>query len=410
MLGKKKLCAMFCASLMALGSLAVSQAEGAENRALNGFFKQVRQQNDMGKDDKGEYELLRQRFAGLAVDAELRHQYPDLAAAIEARTQAEWARMQKARPQMKADAETFRKDVPENHRAFYQYEDVLMRRADNHVVSYLEMEATDTGGAHGMYGWQGVNLNTLSGEEIALSHVVKDTGKLTELIIKRLKKDYPHAFFIDMEENVRSNALQGKLNWTLDPRGITFYFNPYAVASYSDGLLTATILFQEEPQLFHEGYLQTVQEYAQPFAPYYPLTTSLGDNGKRDVVAVHEQGDTKLCVELNGKETSWDTPLTDLHPVLIHMKDKKNYLYIDGRTPEGNRQTVVFKLHKGKVQHVGTLPYTFRHVIPVSPVEQEYWRFLTNPNGFYLDRNATPSSSVKTDICAVGDDGLLTFG
>lgn len=410
MLGKKKLCALFCASLMALGTMAAGQAEGAANRALNGFFKQIHQQVDMGRDSKGEYELLRQRFAGLAVDAELRQQYPKLAAAIEARTQAGWQHMQKARPQMKAGAEASRQDVPEHYRPFYQYEDVLMRRADEQVVSYLETEATDTGGAHGMYGYQGVNLNPLSGEEIALSHVVKDTGKLTELIIERLKKEYPQAFFIDMEKNVRSYALQGKLNWTLDPRGISFYFNPYAVASYADGLLTVTILFAEEPQLFHEAYLQTVQEYAQPFPAYYPLKTSLSDNSRLDVVAVHEQGDTQLCVELNGQETSWDTPLTDLQPVLVHMKGKKNYLYIDGRTPEGKRQTVVFKLHKGKVQHVGTLPYTFRHVIAVSPVEQEYWRFLTNPNGFYFDRNATPGSTAKTDICAVGEDGLLTFG
>lgn len=409
MLGKKKICSLLCASLLAVAVPTVSEAAAAAPKALDGFFKQVRQQNDMGKDEGGEYELLHQRWAGLAVDKDIRSRYPELAAAIERRTQADWDRVQKDRKAMTEDARHFRQDVPHYYHPFAQNVDVLMRRADNYVVSYLEMEATDGAGAHGMYGWQGVNLNTLNGEELALAHVVKDTGKLTKLIVSQLKKDYPHAHFMDMEKQVKSMALQRKLNWTLDPRGITFYFNPYEIAPYAEGLLTVTILYQEHPQLFHESYLQTPQEYAQPFPSDYPLVTSLKDNSWRDVIAVREQR-RKLYVELNGKETVWDVPMKDLQPVLIHMKDKKNYLYIDGRTPEGTRQTIVFKLQRDKVQHVGTLPYTFQHKIAVSPTEQEYWRFLTNPNGFYIDRNATVSSPAKTDICAVGDDGLLTFG
>ncbi|SHK88247.1 Protein of unknown function [Selenomonas ruminantium] len=410
MLGRKKIGSLLCASLMVMAvPLAGKAAEIQQPRAVNGLYKQVHQQNDMDKDERGEYELLHQRWAGLAVDKELRGLYPELAAAIERRTKADWARVQKERKGMKVEARQFRRDVPQYYHSFVQDVDVLVRRADNYVVSYLEMGATEGAGAHGMYGWQGVNLNTLSGEELALAHVVKDTGKLTDLIIARLKKDYPQANFIDMKKQVRSFALQGKLNWTLDPRGITFYFNPYEIAPYAEGLLSVTLLYQEYPQLFHESYLRTVKEYAQPFPGNYPLTTSLRDDERRDVLTVQE-GSESLYVELNGRKTEWDTHLTDLQPVLIHMKDKKNYLYIDGRTPEGPRQTIVFKVQRGKVQHIGTLPYTFQHIEAVSPVQQEYWRFLTNPDGFYFDRNATQGNSSKTDICAVGDDGLLTFG
>ncbi len=410
MFGKQKVFALFCASLLTLGSLAAGHTEGAAPRALDGFFKQVRQQNDMGKDERGEYELLHQKWAGLAVDEDLRKSHPELAAAIERRTKADWERVQKNRREMTKEAKQFRQEVSSDYyRSYYQDMDVQMRRADEYVVSYLEMESTYSGGAHGMYAWHGVNLNSLSGEEIALSHVVKDTGKLTELIIKRLEKDYAHAYFEDTATNVRSYALQGKLNWTLDPRGITFYFNPYDIAPYAAGLLTVTILYQEAPQLFHESYLQVPQEYAQPFPSDYPLITSLGDNGRRDMLEVSDLGE-KLAVVVNGQQTEWDTALKDLQPVLIHMKDKKNYLYVDGRTEDGSRQTVVFGIKNGKVQHIGTLPYTFRHVISVAPAEQEFWRFLTNPSGFRIDRNATAGNPSKTDICAVGADGQLTFG
>ena len=407
MLGKFKFNSLLCASLIAV-TFAGSVAEAAP-RAIGGFFKQIRQQNFMDRDEQGEHEVLYQKFAGLAVDKELRERFPKLSAAIEQRTAADWARLQKDSKGLKAEAVQFRQESPNYYHPFAQDVDVIMRRADDAVVSYLEMEYTNGAGAHGMYGWQGVNFNTMTGEEIALSDVVKDMGRFTDVIIAQLKKEHPDATFFDMEKQVRKYALMDKLNWTLDPRGVTVYFNPYAIAPYAEGLLQTTVLFQEQPQLFNEAYLETAEAYAQPFSGYYPLVTSLKDNGRRDVLSVDE-GENNVTITLNGKKTVFDTPITKLQPVLVHMANKDNYLYIDGQTAEGNRQTLVLKVEKGKAHHVATLPYTFMHTIAVSPAEQQYWRFMTNPNGFYIDRAAKPGHSSKTDICAVGRDGQLTFG
>ena len=404
MLGKLKFKALLGAGLVA-AMVAGNLAEAAP-QAIGGFFKQIRQQSFMDRDEQGEHEVLYQRFAGLAVDKELRERFPKLSAAIEQRTAADWARMQKDSVGMKAEAVQFRRESPNYYHPFAQNMDVIMRRADDAVVSYLEMEYENGAGAHGMYGWQGVNLNTMTGEEIALSAVVKDMGRFTDIIIAQLKKEHPEASFFDMETQVRKYALQGKLNWTLDPRGVTVYFNPYAIAAYAEGLLQTTVLFQEQPQLFNEAYLETAEVYAQPFPHYYPLITSLKDNGRRDVLSVN-QGEGKVTVTLNGRKTDFAAALTNLQPVLVHMQNKDNYLYIDGQTQEGSRQTLVLKVEKGKVRHVGTLPYTFMHTIAVSPAEQQYWRFMTNPDGFYIDRAAKPGSSSTTDICAVGSDGQL---
>ena len=407
MLGKFKFYSLLCAGLIAV-TFAGSVAEAAP-RAIGGFFKQIRQQNFMDRDEQGEHEVLYQKFAGLAVDKELRERFPKLSAAIEQRTAAAWARLQKDSKGMKAEAVQFRQESPNYYHPFAQDLDVIVRRADDAVVSYLEMEYNNGAGAHGMYGWQGVNFNTMTGEKIALSDVVKDMGRFTDIIIAQLKKEHPDAVFFDMEKQVRKYALMDKLNWTLDPRGVTVYFNPYAIAPYAEGLLQTTVLFQEQPQLFNEAYLETAEAYAQPFSGYYPLVTSLKDNGRRDVLSVDE-GENNVTVTVNGKKTVFDTPLTKLQPVLVHMANKDNYLYIDGQTAEGNRQTLVLKVEKGKAHHVATLPYTFLHTIAVSPAEQQYWRFMTNPNGFYIDRAAKPGHSSKTDICAVGRDGQLTFG
>ncbi|MBQ2137211.1 MAG: DUF3298 domain-containing protein [Selenomonas sp.] len=407
MLRKVKLRGVLCAGVIA-ALLAGSCAEAAP-RAICGFYKQIRQQTYMDRDARGEYEILEERWGGLAVDKELTARFPALSKAIEQRTKADWAHMEKQRRQMKVEAVQFREESPAYYHPFAQDLDVLMRRADEHVTSYLEMEYTNGGGAHGMYGWQGVNFNSMTGEELALSHVVKDLGRFTDIIIAQLQKEYPQASFFDMEKTVRNRAMMGRLNWTIDPRGVTVYFNPYGIASYADGLLQTTVLFKEQPQLFNEAYLETADAYAQPFPTYYPLVTSLRDNDKRDVLSV-DQGEGKVTVSLNGRKYDFDAQLTKLQPVLVHMANKDNFLYIDGQTPEGSRLTLVLKVAKGKVQHVGTLPYTFMHTIAVSPAEQRYWQFMTNPDGFYIDRVVPLGNSSKTDTCAVGSDGQLTFG
>jgi hypothetical protein len=46
----------------------------------------------------------------------------------------------------------------------------------------------------------------------------------------------------------------------------------------------------------------------------------------------------------------------------------------------------------------------------VSPAVQEYWNFLTNPNGFYFDQSSGFTSTSKTDICSVNEKGTLAYG
>jgi len=277
------------------------------------------------------------------------------------------------------------------------------------VFSFLQKDYTNGSGAHGMYGWQGVNYNTLTGTEISLSSVIKDKSALLEAICRELRQRYPQSRFDDLEEILRITAAEDKLNWTLDPRGITFYFNPYEIASYAEGLLTATILFAEQPEIFTGYYSQTAMAYAQPFDTDYALITSLKDDGRRDVIVV-EGEPAAVRVTVNGKSKTVLGQLTELQPVFVHMEDGCNYIYIDGQCPDSSRQTLVIELGRKTIRCMDTVPFSFRHTEAVSPAVLESWHFLTNPNGFYFDRSGTFTTTTKTDICAIGAKGELTFG
>lgn len=392
-----------------VGLLSLSVTVSAAPRALGGFFKQVHQKCETGRDVRGEHELLLSKWAGLAVNEDIRRDYPQLAKSLEKINQREWRRIQQVQEKLKEEAIAFRQnDVKYYHPLSYEF-DVEMRRADTVAVSFLQQEYTGSSGVHGMYAWEGVNLDPLTGEPIPLSAVVKDKDALVKAVCQQLRHDYPQSNFDGLESRLQEDALADKLNWTLDPRGITFYFNPYEIASYAEGLLMATILFREQPELFNIAYQQTAAAYAQPFSAYYPLTTSLNDNGRRDVIEV-VQMDGAVRVRLNGQDTAIPAALTDLQPVLIHMEDGRNYLYIDGNGKDSVRQTLVVQLGAKSARYISTLPYSFRHTIAVAPAVQEYWNFLTNPNGFYIDRKGAFTSTTKTDICAIGEKGELTFG
>ncbi len=408
---KHNFCYLLCAVSLLLSMALLEQAEAAAPRAVGGFSKQICQRDDVEETEAGEQELLHQTFAVFLMDEELQARYPALFDAVIGMNREDWARAQETREDFLEKARERNAEFPEDIRAFAHECDILMRRADSRVVSLLRYEYSYTGGVHGNYGYQGVNLNTETGERIALSDVFADRKKLSKVIMKRLRKKYPENSFEHLEKELRERAAAGTLNWTLDPRGVTFYFNPYEIASYAEGVLTVTILFKEEPKLFHPAWLSTADAYAQPFSPsYLPLETSLRDNKKKDAVHIYGDG-RKLYIEVNGKKSVFDAALRDIQPVLLHSADGKNYLYVEGALEDEERWIFAFQIKDESVRLLGTLPYTFRRALEDDQEEQEAWLFLTNPEGFYIHRNASDrSGSTMTDICAVGEDGLLTYG
>ncbi len=382
----------------------------AAPRALGGFFKQVYQYNDMDRDAKGEYKLLHQSYASLGVTGEIRAAYPWLSEALERINKKEWQLAQEERESMKAEAASFRRESPDLYHPFEHESDIIMCRADTLAVSFIQKEYLGGHGAHGMYGWTGVTLSTATGAPLPLTAIIKDNQALTKAICTQLRKDYQDKLYAEMEKTVAETVEKNRMNWTLNPRGITFYFNPYGIAPYAAGLLTSTILFKEAPELFHAAYCQGAPAYAQPFTTGYDLTVDLTDTGNRSTIQVFPYAGT-IHMVLNGKEMSFPVSLTDLQPVFIHMEDGRNYLYIDGTEQDtSTRKTLVLQLENNSARQIELLPYSFRHTTAVSPAVQEYWNFLTNPNGFYFDQSSDFTSTSKTDICSVNQNGTLAYG
>ena len=210
--------------------------------------------------------------------------------------------------------------------------DVFVRRADTLAVSLLESGHSYEGGAHGMYGVVGRNFDAKTGRELTLDDVFTDRNGLAGAIEAQLRRDYPGASFMEsggvgMTEMVDRMAKDGTLVWTFDPCGATFYFNPYLIGSYSEGIFTATILFDERPELFAEKYRRAPKVYCMELHPYLPVRTTFADGSGTSVTVTTTDGGVRVMA--GGVALDDRGEASDLRPVIVSLADGRRYLYVD---------------------------------------------------------------------------------
>ena len=135
-------------------------------------------------------------------------------------------------PRAEGDRAERRASGAKNFPAYQDMNDILVRRADTLAVSLLEDGHNYEGGVHGMFGVRGRNFDSKTGQELSLSDVCPDLPELAEVIKEQLIREYPDASFVGSgAETVDYLMGVGNISWTLDPTGVSFYFNPYLIGS-----------------------------------------------------------------------------------------------------------------------------------------------------------------------------------
>ena len=303
------------------------------------------------------------------------------------------------------------RNTPEYFSAYYFNSDIFMRRADSNVVSFLRSFESYAGGVHGMYGFYGVNFDSVTGNRLKISDVCTDANKLYDAIVKRLYADYDKRQFDELDERLMKLIVEDELNFVIEPRGVTFIFNPYEIAAYASGLLTATIFFDEQPNLFKPKYRQTLNGYAQSVPLFHDITIDL--NGRRAKLSVVREFD-KCTVHLDDqvREFMFDGVK---EAAFVHTADGKNYLYVDGIAESDGFSNVageclsVLKLD-GELELYDRIPYTLRHWVDYeSEVHEHVWWLMTDPNSIQFD-STHPVGDMYSHFGAINDDGTFSFG
>lgn len=130
----------------------------------------------------------------------------------------------------------------------YHYNSTFLHHVVYNDGQWLVLEnimSTYTGGAHGTYSSGFQNLDMKEHREWALADVVEDTASVRPYIELAIR-DY---FRISATEDLSSRLLLSEVtvpgNFYISPSGLTFVYNPYELASYSDGEIHLFISYEK---------------------------------------------------------------------------------------------------------------------------------------------------------------------
>ncbi|MBR2179078.1 MAG: DUF3298 domain-containing protein [Selenomonadaceae bacterium] len=379
----------------------VNQAEAAtkEVKPLFGLSKFISNEAD---------ELLNQSWTELHMSGEAAKMYPKLSKAIEKYNIEEHDKAMERQRKYHEEALSLKQEMPpESFRPFYDKCDLIVRRADSTVLSLLEDTSDYMGGVHGMYGYFGVNFDTATGKRLQISDICTNAETLIGAILTRLHEDYPRSPFENAEAYIMEHVVQDTLNFTINPDGISVYFNPYEIGSYAEGLFTATLLFSEYPNLFKSKYTQSPKAYCQSL-PRYGANIVSFETGKRNYIQLDIDDAGFFRIFTGAGNTEDRTGLAGIRElVLVHMVDGKNYIYVDGYIEGEGRRLHVFSVSESKIELVGVMPYTFKNL---GGLKYETWWIPTNPNNIRFDSMEPIGKNNQTShFGAIQDDGTFSF-
>ena len=149
--------------------------------------------------------------------------------------------------------------------------DTTVLRADTVVTSLITHYEDYKGGAHGTYYNYGVNFDSATGEELSIKDVVDEAvlDELPGIIAEALLKRYGSEVFYSDADTAEAIAETIKTNYGADYiysfglgyEGITFYFQPYELAPYAAGSISATLKYEDYPGIVDKKYTECANDY-----------------------------------------------------------------------------------------------------------------------------------------------------
>lgn len=353
---KRKILAALCVALSAImllvSAAACSNSGGQDSSA--GEMRFFGNYFDYSKYDSETYDYyLRCMGNTIYCTEETAKAYPKLAAALEKTADRILQYAGKFSSEQDKAAHDFSKDGRTGRYMDTSFS--VVKRADEKAVSIEYEGYTFSGGAHGMYCYASRNIDPATGEEIALSDVVKDQNKLNELLLKELDARYPDMAITERENlfgaydmNVTATDLtKAAYTFTLDPDGICFYFSTYDLGSYADGVQMVKLLYSAVPDLFVEDY-SVSGGYVSGLVG--KGLYDLGGDGTVDELYFYgiedelSQYNTGVYVEKNGKGIKNDLYSYHMDTFVVHTEDNRDYLYVITHMDNDGSNLLIFDL------------------------------------------------------------------
>ena len=289
-------------------------------------------------------------------------------------------------------------------------------RADQSYFSFMEQNESYYGGAHGGYMITGMTFDVKTGARVTLSDVIKDAGKLKEIVAKQLDEVYGDIFYDDVYQMIDSYD-PDSFTWSMDPYGITLYFNQYELAPYVEGAQMVDLTYEDYPDLLDGSYFELQEQYVLELYADEECAVDVNNDGVKEKITVKRSVDEydyyTTNILLNDRRIKSDIEDYSADCYLVKCTDAA-YLYLFHRMENDYSVLEVFDLTTGTLVTWGDgnsnlfMPATY-----VSREEGGRYYYETNcpvflnPEVFYLSsRLDTLSTYSGTKKYHVGEFGL----
>ncbi len=334
-------------------------AEKSESLEIRTYWLQDYDSDSRISYGTGHYQLI-------GLNGKARSRWPELAAVLEDFSRQEGSERTAAFEEACAVSRSARSENNHEYEAS-QETDIYPRRADDQVFSFITYYYGYTGGAHGYYAYYGHNYDPLTGQELNLADVVNDEEALKDVIWELLLEKYSGGSIGTMGRTLDEyGSDEGKqpLNWTAGADGLTFFFNPYELASYAEGAQCVTVGYKEYESLFTGRVTQQTGGGACRLVNWMEEEADLNGDGQPDTLSVNVNRDGTMQVEsftvrMNENECVVDMGGNAWTPCLMRADDGRTCLYLEIQMENDYRQTVVIDLTGDAPAVYGTLDAAF---------------------------------------------------
>ncbi|MDO5701853.1 MAG: DUF4163 domain-containing protein [Lachnospiraceae bacterium] len=333
-------------------------------------------------------------------------QYPKLADKLDSMNKKSEKQLEKKYGELEKELESMMEQTDDPRIPLTYINKYYVQRSDAHILSILGVYTTYLGGAHGMYGYTGVNLDSATGKAIKLSHIVKDKDAFIEQLKTNLLSEYPD---IDREvfDEYFSDIKLKKLTWTAGCDGITCYFEPYTLGAYAIGAPRAMVPFAGNESIFSEEITDAPESYGVQL----PLAEQMYVAGHSVTVygEMSEYADYKsFTVVVDGEKAVSDNHMAFNATGTYLHSGEGDYIYLDCFEDNDYHTILVFKVNEGAAPElVGESSMGADYVYDLNKEERYGYVAFTDPYCMPMTVRVWLLSTVSGDEnFRVGSDGM----
>lgn len=220
------------------------------------------------------------------------------------------------------------------------------QRIDQKVLSFYGDKVKFTGAAHAEKSRKGVSYDLTTGDVLTLASIMTtdaSTDEFCQLVLDaladRAEGDYlREGYSEDVKRRFTADASQDE-NWYFTTTGLCFYFDPYEIAPYSSGVITAEIPYEKLNGLVHSDYLPaaraaatgkvTISAFTADLAENFTHTAELVMDPEGKMYLVHTEGTVQdIRITLTDSTGSYTVfaanSLSDGEAIMVQTQDAKN--------------------------------------------------------------------------------------